>query len=531
MAEKSAEETILSIRRDRAKAVRSRGENPFANNTSPEDISTVRAGSSHALTTGDRYNPEKLTSDQQYTIAGRIIFMRRIGGATFLRLRDRTGELQVYCEEKILTDNYVRLGDFDSGDIIEATGPMMATIKGELSVQAKNIRLLTKAYRPLPMKTALKDVEARYRHRYVDLISNQDVAAVFKARTHIIRGMRRFMDDRDFMEVETPTMQAIPGGASARPFSTKHNSLEMTLFMRVAPELYLKRLVVGGFERVYEIGRNYRNESADARHNPEFTELEYYQSYAQMPQLIPQTMELLQAMDTYLASKMPTEHAAWLQNRTFTLETHVVVTMREAIAAAALKAGLPENIHELVHEASAPIKEWAETAKTHNRKIDWSIWRKTAQQATSAGERFFIAYEWLAEPFLAEDYRTSDGSKSLPVFITEYPIEVSPLARRMDSDSNFTDRFELFIEGRELANAFSELNDPEDQDTRLKAQALKKSKGDEEAMGYDTDYVQALEYGMPPCAGFGMGVDRLIMLLTNSQSIRDVIFFPQLRPE
>lgn len=539
MSEKisTSEEAIIAGRREKAARIRARGETPFVNNSDPTNIAHVRMMYEGArIEGGDRYNPE-MKGDVLRTIAGRIIFMRRIGGATFIRLRDRSGELQVYCEEKNLGEYYSRLDDFDLGDIIEATGTMMATVKGELSVGASNIRLLTKSYRPLPTKTALKDQETRYRQRYVDLISNPEVASVFRARSTIVQSVRDFLNSKNFLEVETPTMQQLPGGAFAKPFATHHNALGMDLFMRVAPELYLKRLVVGGFERVYEIGRNYRNEGISTRHNPEFTMLEYYQAYGTTSGLVMQTMQMLWHADKSLQQTIdPKAYEAWTNARTFTLNEFATVHMEQAIQTAS-RLGipgaefLPEDIAQQIHLPDAPIKDWAKLAKIYGREIEWSNWRKAAQKAESAGERMFLAYEYLAEPFLTQDYRTSDKSKSIPVFITKYPVEVSPLARRFDDDPSFTDRFELFIDGRELCNAFAELNDPDDQAARFQEQVAKKDTGAEETMPYDKDYIRALEYGMPPTVGFGMGIDRLVMLLTNSPSIRDVILFPLLRPE
>ncbi|HVI41927.1 MAG TPA: lysine--tRNA ligase [Anaerovoracaceae bacterium] len=546
MSEKTStsEEAIISGRREKAARVRERGENPFADNCHPVPLASVRIFCACAKVedTEDRYNPadELFQHEVSFTVAGRIIFMRRIGGATFIRLRDRTGELQIYCEEKNLGELYSRLDDFDMGDIIETAGPVMATVKGELSVGARHIRLLTKSYRPLPTKTALKDQEIRYRQRYVDLISNQDVAAVFRARSQIVQSIRAYLNQSQFLEVETPTMQQLPGGAFAKPFATHHNALDMDLFMRVAPELYLKRLVVGGFDRVYEIGRNYRNEGISTRHNPEFTMLEYYQAYVSTTNVIAQTCVMLEFIDRDLQQVIdPKIYDSWVSNRTFTLDEHKVISIGYAITKAAYlgssmnlqNPALPRDIDQVIHLPDAPIKEWAAIAKKAGREIEWSNWRKAAQKAESAGERMFIAYEYLAEPFLTKDYRTNDGTKSVPVFITEYPVEVSPLARRFDDNPAFTDRFELFIDGRELCNAFAELNDPDDQAARFQEQVAKKAGGAEETMPYDKDYIRALEYGMPPTTGFGMGIDRLVMLLTNSPSIRDVILFPLLRPE
>lgn len=531
----SNEEQLIESRRDKAARLRSAGQNPFDNNCcKPVALRLVRAFCSCAQVEGteDRYDPNDVlfAADVTFNIAGRIIFMRRIGGATFIRLRDQSGELQVYCEEKTL-QSYQLLDELDLGDIIHVHGPLMVTIKGELSINASEFKILTKSYRPLPTKTALKDVETRYRQRYVDLISNPEVADVFRARAAIIRSIRETLNSWKFLEVETPTMQQIPGGAFAKPFATHHNALDLDLYMRVAPELYLKRLVVGGFDRVYEIGRNYRNEGISTRHNPEFTMLEYYQAYSSLNDIIQQTKNMLRLADRALGETItPKIYDAWVAARTFTLDQYVVIPMREAIEKACCSV-LPYDIAQKIHLPEAPIKEWAKLAKENGREIEWSNWRKAAQKAESPGERMFLAYEYLAEPFLTRDYRTEDGSKSLPVFITRYPVEVSPLARQFDDDLSFTDRFELFIDGRELCNAFAELNDPDEQAFRFKEQAAKKSGGNEEAMQYDQDYIRALEFGLPPTCGFGAGVDRMVMLLTNSKSIRDVILFPLMRPE
>ena len=343
--------------------------------------------------------------------------------------------------------------------------------------------------------------------------------------------IREFFDTRGFLEVETPTMHTVIGGAAAKPFHTHHNALDLNLFMRIAPELFLKRLVVGGFERVYELARCYRNEGLSTRHNPEFTMLEYYQAYATYETLMDQTESMLRAVDERLARALPEPHAAWAKARTFTFDTFARVPMKEAVAKALAKAGLPDEVPARVTADDAPIKEWAKAAKANKREIDWANFRSGAKKCESAGELLFCAYEYLAEPFLTQDYRSPLGDKSVPVFILDYPYEVSPLARKKDADGSLVDRFELFVDGRELCNAFSELNDPEDQADRFRAQVEKKAKGADETMDYDADYIRALEHGMPPAAGFGMGVDRLTMLLTGAGSIRDVILFPLLRPE
>jgi lysyl-tRNA synthetase class 2 len=433
----------------------------------------------------------------------------------------------------VLGDAIGRLDDVHLGDVIEAEGLCMATDKGELSLSPSALRVLTKAFRPLPTKTSFKDVESRYRMRYVDLVANQEVASTFRARSAIVSALRAFLDARGYLEVETPTMHTIVGGAAAKPFATHHNVLDMQLFMRIAPELYLKRLLVGGFDRVYEIGRCYRNEGVSTRHNPEFTMIELYEAYATYETLMDQTEALLRHVDARLAEALPKHHAAWLAARPFTFERFARVPMREAVSNALAAAGLPSDVPAQVDASDAPIKEWAKLAKAKGREIDWSNFRAGMKKCENEGERLFSAYEYLAEPFLTRDYRLGEGdaSKSMPVFIVDYPFEVSPLARKKDADPTLVDRFELFIDGRELCNAFSELNDPDDQAERFRAQVEKKAKGAEDTMDYDADYVRALEYGMPPAAGFGMGVDRLAMLLTGAASIREVILFPLLRPE
>jgi lysyl-tRNA synthetase class 2 len=529
-----AEETLIAARKAKAERVRAKGENPFANDVTTgaplTPLAEARALFDAVRTPEGRYDPEKIER-VPLRIAGRVLFLRSFGGVTFVRLRDRTGEMQLYCDEAGLGADYGRLEDLDLGDFIEASGAAMATQKGELSVHAERLRLLTKAYRPLPTKTSFKDVEARYRSRYVDLVANPQVASVFRARTAVVSALRGFFDERGFLEVETPTMHTLIGGAAAKPFVTHHNALDMQLFMRIAPELFLKRLVVGGFERVYEIARCYRNEGLSTRHNPEFSMLEYYQAYATYETLMDQTEAMLRHADARLAQALPREHAEWAASRTFSFERFARVPMREALLAALEKSGLPSDVPDRITDDGAPIKEWAKSAKAKKREIDWTNFRSGMKKCESPGERVFSAYEYLAEPFLTADYRTEDGSKSIPVFVIDHPFEVSPLARRKDTDPSLVDRFELFIDGRELCNAFSELNDPDDQAERFRAQVAKKARGEEETMDYDADYIRALEHGMPPTAGFGMGVDRLTMLLTGSPSIRDVILFPLLRPE
>lgn len=526
-------EELIAVRKGKAARVRERDENPFANDIFAHELplSPLAEARSQfeAIKDENGKYPADRVEPKPFRVAGRILFFRNMGGVAFMRLRDRTGELQLYCDKEKMGEAYERLEDLDLGDFVEGWGTAMSTKRGELSVNADGVRLLTKAYRPLPTKTSFKDVEQRYRQRYVDLVANKDVATVFRARTTIISSLRRFFDERGFLEVETPTMHQLIGGAAAKPFKTHHNKLDLELFMRIAPELYLKRLVVGGFERVYEVARCYRNEGISTRHNPEFSMLEYYQAYANYETLMDQTEEMLRYVDRSLAQTMPEAHAQWLEARTFTLDEFARVPMRQAIDTALAAADLPPEVVTSVDADDAPIKDWAKRSKAKKRVIDWANFRKGMKKCANEGERVFAAYEYLAEEFLPNDYR--DGDKSMPVFIIDYPFEVSPLARKKDADPKLVDRFELFINGQELCNAFSELNDPEDQAARFRAQVEAKGRGAEETMDYDHDYIRALEYGMPPTAGFGMGVDRLTMMLTGAPSIRDVILFPLLRPE
>ncbi len=533
-----AGEALIAARKAKAERVRARGENPFANDVTKKDatpltpLAEVREHHASELNGEGKYDKAAVaTRAKTFRVAGRILFLRSFGAGAFVRLRDRTGELQLYCQETSLGQGFARLEDFDLGDFVEAEGTTIATDKGELSLDPSAVRLLTKSHRPLPTKTSFKDVEQRYRMRYVDLVANKEVTNVFRARAEIVAALRHFLDGRGFLEVETPTMSSIVGGALAKPFATHHNVLDMKLFMRIAPELYLKRLVVGGFERVYEIARCYRNEGVSTRHNPEFTMLEYYQAYATYDTLMDQTEELFRAVDASLAAKLPAAHAEWSAARTFSLERFLRIPMADLVAASLEKSGLPKGVPTDITSPDAPIKEWAKLAKAAGRDIDWSNFKKGMLKCDSDGERMFAAYEYLAEPFLTKDWRTEDGSKSVPVFVIDYPFEVSPLARKKDGNAQLVDRFELFVDGREICNAFSELNDPEDQADRFRAQVEKKAKGADETMDYDEDYIRALEHGMPPTAGFGMGVDRLVMLLTNAASIRDVILFPLMRPE
>lgn len=545
----SAEDTLIAARRAKAAKIRARGGNPFANDVVPQkggktlDISDVRARAASAKGDDGKYAEEKVKEaygTDAVHVRGRVVAFRSTGGLSFLRLRDRTGEIQLLISEAALGAEYERLDEIDLGDIVEGEGTVTASKRGELSIEPTRVRVLTKALRPPPEKWhGLQDVETRYRQRYVDLVANPPVADVFRARSHIVRATRKILDDSGFLEVETPTLNTLIGGAVARPFETHHNALDMHLFMRIAPELYLKRLLVGGLERVYEIGRCYRNEGISTRHNPEFTMLEYYWAYANYEHLMDFTEKMLRGIDAVLAEAMPDAQPKWKAERPFTFdEPFARVPIADAVANAAKVTAIPdwqgktgqEIVKLLGEDFGDRIKDWSKSSP-RAKKLDWGNFRKGWLKCENDGERLFAAYEYLAEPYLPEDYKAADGKRSLPVFIKDYPFETSPLARRNDARPDLVDRFELFVHGRELCNAFSELNDPDDQAERFREQVRKKAAGAEETMDFDEDYIRALEHGMPPAAGFGMGVDRLTMMLTNAPSIRDVILFPLLRPE
>ncbi|MEM7097086.1 MAG: lysine--tRNA ligase [Pseudomonadota bacterium] len=432
-------------------------------------------------------------------VAGRVMLRRVMGKASFITLQDVSGRIQCYLAKNDLGeeayDSFNKL--WEMGDIAGVKGTMMRTNKGELTVQAKEIVLLNKTLRPLPEKFhGLTDQEQRYRQRYVDLMMNQQTQQVFRTRSKIVQAIRDFFLARDYLEVETPMMHSIPGGATARPFITHHNAMDMELYLRIAPELYLKRLVVGGFERVFEINRNFRNEGLSTRHNPEFTMLEFYQAYTDYRGLMDLTDELLIGLskDVVGATQINYQGLEIDLSRPATR-----MTMAESLVA---MAGVPES---QVHDAGYLV----DRLRSLNLKTE-DLW--------GVGKLQMELFEAQVEERLAQ-----------PTYITQYPAEVSPLARRNDDNEAVTDRFELFIGGREYANGFSELNDPIDQAARFSAQSELKESGDDEAMHFDEDYVQALEYGLPPTAGEGLGIDRLVMLLTDSPSIRDVLLFPLLR--
>jgi lysyl-tRNA synthetase class 2 len=484
---------LLLQRRKKVDALWEQGINPYPNDFKPTHTSAD---------VFDGYGSvQEIPSDpEDFIVAGRIIARRSFGKAAFVQLQDRKGRIQLYVKRDAIGEEaFASFETFDIGDVIGAEGYPFRTKTGELSLHVKEIRLLAKSLLPLPEKFhGLTDVETRYRQRYVDLMINPEVREVFLKRARIINLIREFMTSRDFLEVETPMMQPIPGGATARPFITHHNALDMQLYLRIAPELYLKRLLVGGFERVFEINRNFRNEGISVRHNPEFTMMEFYQAYATYEDLIDFTEELL----CHVVGDMFGSLEFSYQEFEISFERPWKrFTVKEAI----LEYG----------DIDAKSLDDRDLAYAYARNIGLEL-----PDDIGYGKLIVEIFEEVAEEKLIQ-----------PTFITSYPTEVSPLSRRSDKDPDVVDRFELFIAGREMANAFSELNDPVDQKERFLQQVAAKEKGDEEAHYMDEDYIRALEYGMPPAAGEGIGIDRLIMLLTDSPSIRDVILFPQLRRE
>ena len=434
-------------------------------------------------------------------IAGRMMLRRIMGKASFATLQDPTGRIQIYVtRDELPTDFYnTQFKKWDLGDIVGAEGYLFKTNTGELSIHVEHIELITKSIRPLPDKFhGLQDQEMRYRQRYVDLIVNEESRKTFVLRSKIVQHVRNFLIRHDFMEVETPMMHVIPGGATAKPFNTHHNALDMPLYLRIAPELYLKRLVVGGFERVFEINRSFRNEGLSTRHNPEFTMVEFYAAYTDYHQLMDYTEELLKELAELAvgSTKVPYQGQEFDFGKPFTR-----LTMKDAIIQ------YNENV-------TAEQLETLEGAKALAQSLNIRM-----EDSYGLGKVWTEIFEETVEEKLMD-----------PTFITEYPAEVSPLARRNEQDEFITDRFELFIGGRELANGFNELNDSEDQAERFKSQVAAKDAGDDEAMHFDEDYIRALEHGMPPTAGEGIGIDRLVMLFTDSASIRDVLLFPHMRP-
>ncbi len=484
----------IVVRRRKLADLREQGATAYPNDFRP-DQST---GEVHARFGG--LDDAALSTAPVVRVAGRVIAQRDFGKAGFLKLQDRAGTVQVYARRDALgEDAFARYRSLDSGDIVGVAGRPFRTRTGELTVAAGELRLLVKALRPLPEKWhGLQDVEARYRQRYVDLIANPDSRRVFELRNAVIRQVRDFLGSRGFLEVETPIMQPLYGGAAARPFVTHHNTLDLDVFLRISPELYLKRLVVGGLERVFEIARNFRNEGIDTTHFPEFTMLEFYQAYVTYTDLMDLTEEMLVAMTRAIRNGL---QVRW---RNMDIDLTPPWPRRSMAELVAERAGLAAD-----------------------RMLEPGVIGGLAERTggverpgMSPGELLGLCYERLVEPDLVQ-----------PTFVTQFPVELSPLARRNDADPRFVDRFELVIGRTEFANAFSELNDPDDQRARFEEQLAARAAGDEEAHVMDEDYVRALEYGLPPTAGEGVGIDRLVMLLAEVSAIRDVILFPQLRPE
>jgi lysyl-tRNA synthetase class 2 len=541
---------IIGERRAKAAALREAGNDPYRNDVA-QTGPTIALAELRVRYEGTRPTQETKgvtpVDGQIHRVAGRAIARRGMGKTVFVPIRDTTAELQLFLNVDHLdaSDFASTVPQLDTGDIVAAEGPVFWTRTGEMSVLAKRFWILTKSLRPLPTEHfGLTDVEQRYRQRYVDLAISPDVRDVFRKRTEIVRGIRRFLDTRQFLEVETPMMHPIIGGAAARPFRTHHNALDIPLYLRIAPELYLKRLVVGGFERVYEINRNFRNEGLSRQHNPEFTMLELYQAYAVYTDLIDLTEQLFDELARAVTG-----------GTSVTWESHTVelaapwrrLTIRDAVrdlggiadahalfddpvraaevaiahgvkpgdVIGALLAGLPDGVDG--DDARARFADPAQRPAVARAVIERY---PQAERRVRAGHLGYLLFEATAEAKLIE-----------PTFLMEFPLAVSPLARRNDQDPAFCDRFELFVCGKELANGFSELNDPDDQRARFAAQVRAKSAGADETMDYDEDYCRALEVGMPPTAGEGIGIDRVVMMLTGQPSIRDVLLFPLMKAE
>ena len=486
------ESSILEERKKKLKLLRDQNK-AYINNFVRKDRLSNIVKQYHSLSKDDL---ESKNIDG-LSVAGRIVLKRVMGNASFITIRDETTDLQIYVSKNDI-DEYDEFKTWDIGDIVGIKGKLFRTKTDELTIHANQAVLITKSLRPMPEKhQGLKDVETRYRQRYLDLMSNNQTKHLFIKRSKIIDSIRSSMKAGEYMEVETPMMHTLPGGAVARPFITKHNALSRDLYLRIAPELHLKRLLVGGFNNVFEINRSFRNEGLSTKHNPEFTMLEFYSAYASLQKIMDFVSSIIQ--NAALDIDINIDSVIW-NNNSFNLKTFKQQTMKESIIAhnSDLKAEDLKDIKVLQNFLTAKKVKF-------DKEVGW-------------GRLLLEIFENTVESNLIE-----------PTFITEYPVEVSPLSRRMDADSNFVDRFELFICGNEIANGFCELNDPEDQAERFQDQVDAAKRGDKEAMSFDQDYITALEYGMPPAVGVGIGIDRLIMMLTNSNSIRDVLLFPQMK--
>ncbi|MDE2249902.1 MAG: lysine--tRNA ligase [Gammaproteobacteria bacterium] len=488
------ENHLIAERRAKLAALRRQGA------AYPNDFRRDALAADLLATYAERDAPWLEANPVRVRVGGRMMFKRVMGKASFAKLADRSGAIQLFLQKDALGAAYEAFKDYDVGDILGAAGPLFRTRTGELSVRVTGLELLAKSLRPLPDKWhGLADTETRYRQRYLDLVMNDASRTVFRARTQIVRYLRDALDALDFLEVETPMMHPIPGGAAARPFVTHHNALDARMYLRIAPELYLKRLIVGGLERVYEINRNFRNEGLSTQHNPEFTMLELYWAYSDHNEL----MQLIERLLHGLADSLLGTRLVNYQGRAYDLAR----PFRRVTVA------------ELVLEHNAGFDPARLRDVPYLREACGRL-GLAVKPSDGAGKLQIEIFEKTAEHTLLD-----------PTFVCAYPAEVSPLSRSNDADPFLTDRFEFFIGGRELANGFSELNDPEDQAARFRAQVARHEAGDDEAMHYDADYIRALEYAMPPTAGLGLGIDRLVMFLTDSPSIRDVLLFPQMRPE
>ena len=491
------ENQIIAERRARLAELRKLG------STFPNDFRREHLAADLHQAWAEKSNEELEPKHIAVSVAGRVMLKREHGKASFATVQDMSGRIQLYVTlDAIGEAAYQAFKHYDLGDIVGASGTLFKTKRGELSVKVAELRLLVKSLRPLPEKFhGLADQEQKYRQRYVDLMMSEETRAVFRTRSRIVEAIRGFMTAKGFLEVETPMMQPIPGGANARPFKTHHNALDMELFLRVAPELYLKRLVVGGFEKVFEINRNFRNEGISTRHNPEFTMLEFYEAYRDYRYLMDFTEEMLREVAKQVLGRLQVSYGEHTVDFAKPFERLAII---DAV----------RKFHPEISASDLATREGV-IAVLKKRGIDFGQHAKAGLGALQL--------------HLFEE--TTEARLIQPTFVVDYPAEVSPLARRSDANPGVTDRFELYIAGRELANGFSELNDPEDQAARFEEQAKAKAAGDEESMYYDADYIRALEYGLPPTAGEGVGIDRLVMLFTNSPSIRDVLLFPHLRRE
>ncbi len=479
-------------RKEKLNELRTLGVNPYANGYKPDSLAAELLSKFGETPANELESP-----DEDYSLAGRVVALRDFGKSVFFHILDRSGKIQGYMKTDIIGEDGLKFFKryVDLGDFIGIAGNLFKTRTGELTVNVKDFKFLTKSLHPLPEKWhGLKDVEVRYRQRYLDLISNPEIKEIFLTRSKIIKLMRKFLDERDFIEVETPILHPIAGGAAARPFETHHNALDMDLFLRIAPELYLKRLVIGGLERVYEIGRTFRNEGVSTQHNPEFTMIELYQAYATYEDLMDMIEELVCHLAMEVKGSLVFEYGGAEINMTRPWKRlNILASLGEALG----KEVLADD-------------------------------EKLFQKAHSLG----VDHKGIRGKAIVESFEILKGEELMnPAFVYGFPLDVSPLARKNEYDPDITDRFELYIVGREIANAFSELNDPIDQKERFRGQLDLKLKGEEEVHEMDEDFVTALEHGMPPTAGAGIGIDRLVMLFTNSPSIREVIFFPHLRPE